>query len=401
MSQILGRRGPTSLYRFLRQKNWNYEGLQGLPRISFPVDVSGFQILKLEIGLTVEGFANRYSIVAAVFDSISAVLPICSPNQPFLLPKKIICQYINIAYLNGYLLAPRAPVAIELAVDAQTYGVGEPNGVGVTGVWPLMPMTEDTVMVNNLANIVANTLKVMSRSSKAISTIAVTPKVVFNSRSLGLETLPPLASKKWQEEPITGAKYIEEDIAGLEKLVKNIVAVKFDKIEFGPPTLNPLIPSVLRPARPKIERKTSNGIGRYYSIDDSYGPANDVWRNFIGQPYKNRSEIKLSEDGEIVRRRKENWKLWQLAGITQLPVPNRNAEGFSCAFVIQLLSARPAGASYIEAAHAELWRLSFENIIIDLVRVINDYDLPFIAFCGDIGCPHQTIIRVHSHPRQN
>jgi len=369
LSQILGRRGPTSLCRYLRQKGWNYDGLQGIPRISFPVDVSGFQILKLEIGLTVEGFANRYSVVAAVIDSINAVLPICPPSQPFLLPRKLICQYITIAYLNGYLLAPRAPVAIELAVDAQTYGVDEPNGVGVTGVWPLMPKVQDTVMVDNLTRIVANTLKVMSRSSRALATIVVAPKVIFNSRSLGLETLPPLASKKWQEEPITGAKYIEEDIFSYEKLVKNLVAVKLDKIEFGPPTLNPLVPSVLRPIRSTLQPRTSTAVGRYYFVDDSYGPAKDVWRNYIGQPNKNRSEIQSSEHGQIGTTSREDWKLWQLAGITKLPVSNIAAEASCCAFVIQLISDRPARATNVEAAHAELWRLSFENAIIDLAEL--------------------------------
>jgi len=369
LSQVLGRRGPASLYRFLRHKNWNREGSQGVPHISFPVDVSGFQILKLTIGLTAEGFANRFSIVAAVFGSINAVLQICPSSQPFLLPRSLMKQYINIAYLNGYLLAPRAPVAVELSADALTYGVGEPNGVGVTGVWPLMPMVENTMMVDNLARIVADTLRVMSRPSKALVTIAATPTVINNSRNLGLETLPPLGSRQWQEEPITGAKYIEEDIARFEKLIKNIVATTFERIEFGPPALNPLIPSVLRPVRSLIQPMIPTAVGRFYSVDDSYGPASDVWYNFLGQSYKNGSEAKSSQDR--LNLGSEDWKLWQLTGVAKLPVPLQNiaVEASSCAFVIQLLSTRPARATTVQASQAELWRLSFENDIIDLVEL--------------------------------
>lgn len=52
LSQILGRRGPGSLYRLLRKRSWTPDGTKGVPRISFPVDVSGFQLMKLEFSLT-------------------------------------------------------------------------------------------------------------------------------------------------------------------------------------------------------------------------------------------------------------------------------------------------------------------------------------------------------------
>jgi secreted Zn-dependent insulinase-like peptidase len=73
VSQIVARRGPGSLYLFLLRRGWVPKGNQGLPRITFPVDVSGFQMMELEIALTLDGFTNRSAIVAVVYDSLRSV----------------------------------------------------------------------------------------------------------------------------------------------------------------------------------------------------------------------------------------------------------------------------------------------------------------------------------------
>jgi insulysin len=132
LSQILGRRGPGSLYQLLRKRSWIPGGSKGVPRISFPVDVSGFQVcraikkvcphysllfvsfrlfillsyfnpsrmqlMKLEISLTTDGFLNRSSVIAAVYDSINSLVP-------FQLRRELIAEYMTVAELYGYVLS--------------------------------------------------------------------------------------------------------------------------------------------------------------------------------------------------------------------------------------------------------------------------------------------------------
>lgn len=55
LTQMISRRGPGSLRSFLEKPGWVPKGGKGVPKITFPVDVSGFQILRLELGLTLDG----------------------------------------------------------------------------------------------------------------------------------------------------------------------------------------------------------------------------------------------------------------------------------------------------------------------------------------------------------
>lgn len=52
VAQLLGRQGPESLSAFLLRRQWVPPGLKGKPRITFPCDVSGFQVMQLELKLT-------------------------------------------------------------------------------------------------------------------------------------------------------------------------------------------------------------------------------------------------------------------------------------------------------------------------------------------------------------
>ena len=57
----------------------------------------------------------------------------------------------------------------------------------------------------------------------------------------------------------------------------------------------------------------------------------------------------------------KNTKLMQLSRSS----PEANCR---CAFILQLLSSRPARAKAEEAAHGELWKLSFEEAIADFAE---------------------------------
>lgn len=390
ISQIFGRRGPSSLYRFLRRRGWNSNDSQGVPRISFPVDVNGFQILRLELCLTLEGFANRAGVVAALFSSINSIQQICPPKEPFLIPRELIRQYVTAAILNGYYLAPRPPDAVEMAVDAQVYGF---NRVGVNGVWPIMPNVDDGPAIDYLRQVVASTLQVMNRPPKALVTLTATPRAIFQGRDLekGLERLPPFTSIRWQEEPLSGARYLEEDAAGLDQLVKKILAANVDIFDFGAPKLNPLIPAVARPALMYRTTRNNENIIKdtiksdlYYYMDDGRSgySANEAFRTFLRQPpssttnYINKSDVltmvSMDRNGKN-NLRQEDWKLWQFApdstGLTILPLAKVPEASGRCWFIIQMLSERPTRAKVAQGAHAELWKTAFNNDIVDLAEL--------------------------------
>ena len=66
LTQIISRRGPGSLRRMLERYGWvPFQGVKGVPHITFPVDVFGFQMLRMGIGLTLEGFSNHSVVLNA------------------------------------------------------------------------------------------------------------------------------------------------------------------------------------------------------------------------------------------------------------------------------------------------------------------------------------------------
>jgi insulysin len=186
MAQILGRRGPGSLSTVLKDRKWIPDGTKGLPRISFPVDVSGFQIMRLELTLTLEGFSNRSSVIATVFDCLNGL-------KGGFLTRELIAQYCTVAQLYGHFLAPRAPDAIELAFDAQIYGVEGPNGVG-SGNWRLMPLSDDGVGVRNIQRTMTSVLDMISDSSNAIVVATASPRAIQSSQENVFEEPFPLFS---------------------------------------------------------------------------------------------------------------------------------------------------------------------------------------------------------------
>ena len=325
ISQVLGRRGPGSLYYILYRRGWVPTGMQGLPRITFPVDVSGFQLMKLEINLTFEGFLNRAIVVADVYRTISSVFS----GPRFLLSRQILSQYAVIAQLHGYVLAPRPSDAIELAVDAVTIGAGGPYGVGM-GEWRRFPLANDRPALSALQKAVRETFLKMSNPSNAIIITTATDKSLKMAKDSSLlgETVPFISPAKWQADPLSGAKYFRDDLIRFQGVVAELLTAKIEEDELLPPLTNNLIPPALRP--PRVLKQYDNVKGE-------------------------------SEDN--------NWRILEPGPNTmRLPIPRMAQEpSCRCAFVFQLLSPRPARANTRQAAYAELWKASFERAITDLV----------------------------------
>jgi insulysin len=360
LAQVLGRRGPGSLYLFLLRRGWVPSGSSGVPHITLPIEVSGFQILKLEINLSLDGFINRSAVVAAVYDSIEALR-----NRGTLsLSRNQVAQYATIAKLHGYVLAPRPSDAVELSLDAQLYGLGDTVGVG-SGAWYLFPSTEDRGVFGPLQQAVSTMLVTMSDPENAVIIVTAGNEAIAKSKSGMIfgEALPALSSQRWLTEPTTGARFCFDDMLGLTARVEELVLTRLvDRDELQPPVLNPFVPAItLRPTR------VTNKSGDRQNMNE------DVL-------YRTARETK-SDDKRILRvqaipvKDGNEWAILDAApGQAGLPLPRLPPEAnCRCAFVIQLLSSRPARADIRQAAKGELWRLSLQGSITDLIELGGKY----------------------------
>jgi len=343
LSQILGRRGPGSLYYILYRRKWVPPGLQGLPRITFPVDVSGFQLMKLDIVLTLEGFANRASVVSDVYRSINSVFS-GAPTNRFLVSRQILTQYAVVAELHGYVLAARAPDAIEIANDCQL----DPEGRNIVNPqkWTRFASPNDRSGLFALQKTVKETLAKMSDQNNAVVITTASDNAINKAKeriAIG-ESVPFVYPRKWPSASITGAKYFRDDLLILPGLVGDIFIGKREEDELLPPLTNVLIPPVRRP--PRLSQQV---------IDVNEG-------------------------------RSKNWRILEARINTfRLRIPRMAPEPSPRAsFVFQLLSPRPARANTRQAAFAELWKSSFEKAVVDLAELGAPaglaYDLSFNRF---------------------
>jgi len=371
LTQIISRRGPGSLCFFLEKFGWAQKGgSKGVPRITFPVDVSGFQVLRMEIGLTLDGFANRSAVVSAVFEGIRKVI-----EKPLQLD--LIKQYLAAGLLHGYLFAPRPPDAITLAVDSLRFGIGGASGIGSNDFgWYLMPSPEDEECVLRMREVVTDTLRTMSDDRSPLVSFRASPKAIFAFSGGIIDSAistPPVFSP-WRVEPITGARYIVESRAnGASSYFRSLAwfAARFDGEELTPPYLNPLLPTKFRAPRPVIERRAAWGGSRYFYLEDA--SANDE------SIRSSRGSLKLTNVGTWRELRAlsegegSNWKLWHIPPAKKdlgLPLPVRPPEP-SCesAFVVQLLSSLPSTFTSSQLALVNLFLLSFDDEILDLARL--------------------------------
>lgn len=385
LSQVLGRRCSGSLYRFLLERRWVKIG--SIPIWTVPVDVSGFQLLKLEISLTLEGFLHRSAVIVAVMESLDAFgtqqrrrrrdnrLHLWSSSDGdddynYSVSRVLLTSWATIAKLFGYTLASRPPDVIELAQDAQIYGINAvvaSMGGGrttttptstTTGnhIWYRFPSPEDRLAMKALGQSVMKTLTMMRDPDTAVVTITAGPKSISQAK------LPPPShvgaiyysssssfSQGWITEPTTGGQFLYDDMsarvggAGVvspSSLPWTRRGVVLDYHHYHQhyrevlwhPVLNTLIPLVLRPPRLSLLPPAARAATM---VDSARGD----W--FIAFP--NHEEHPL------------------------LPMPIGPPEPTCrCAFVIQLLSSRPAIGGVRQAAHGELFKLSFELALSDL-----------------------------------
>jgi insulysin len=350
MAEIFGRRGPGSLFKILKKRKWIPEGNRGVPRISFPVDVSGFQILRLEIVLTLEGFSKRSSIIAAVFDCLACL----RENPP---SRELIAQYCCVAQLYGHVLAPRPPDAIELAFDAQIYGVDGPNGVG-TPKWRLLPLPEDTAGIHALQKTMQSVLTRISDPSSAITIVTASQRSIISQKINDLEEpFPMFSPASWTISPTTHARYLSQNSVLTGRINEWMVARIMDE-KLSPPVLNPLIPPTLRPPRMVPPGVPMKSLLNSNNEDDPHVSASVT---------SNNDEF---EKPFIVR---DYWALLQAYSHNDwlpspgLTIPRMPPEPSSrSVFVLQLLSSRPPRASSEMAAHAEVWRISLEYDLVEL-----------------------------------
>lgn len=355
LSQILGRRGPGSLYAFLLRRGWVNAGNAGVPRVTIPVDVSGFQIVKLEIQLTVEGFLERSAVVAAVYDSLEAL----RRGSGYNVVRELVTQWASIAKLHGYLLTPRPPDAIELAQDVHIYGLNGPNGVG-SGAWYRFPEPGDRARINALQKCLSSTLQLMGDAGNTVVIASA------NRNTLQLAKLPPLeSSRRWRTEPLTGGRFLYDDMLGLTSRVEELVLTRLiDREELLRPVINPLVPIVLKSPRPL----PSSGTADPRSVNDIL-PLIATDSEVPGREFRLSSYSSFKTTKQINRAR---WTLLEPSdeGQAGLPLPRYPLEpNFRSVFVVELLSSRPARASLREAARGELFKISFEYAISDLAEL--------------------------------
>ena len=375
LSQVLERRGPGSLYTLLRRRDWVPDSTKGLPRISFPVDVSGFQLMKLELTLTLEGFASRSAVIAAVYDGINSLQS--SGPMPFLLSRELISQYCTVAELYGSALAPRPPDAIELAFDGQFFGVTTPRGIAVPG-WNRFPTAQDTGAIKNLQAEMMDVLKLLSDPANAIILVTASKNAIKRAQQdIFDNSLPELSPASWNIAPLTGARYYNDNMFRLSGKVNEWLVARLLEDELSPPSLNPLIPPSLRPAR--LVTKDDMSLQQTIMLDEISTKSSR--RAFIDIPFSGKSkESAFDEEGEedknlsdptkssIVR---DYWAVLQVLShdknSPRLQLPRVPPEpSIRSVFVLQLLSSRPARADTNMAAHAELWKVSLEYAMADL-----------------------------------
>jgi insulysin len=359
MSQVLGRRGPGSLSAFLRRRGWTLPGPNSAPRVLVPLDVSGFQILRLEIPLTVDGFINRSAVLAAVYDALGAAAAVdrSSVLSPDALTTTLLAQHAAIAQLHAYELAQRPPDAVELAVDALQHGLGPDSGVA-SGQWCRFPTPTDRPSLELLRKAALASIDQMCDYDNAVVIVTAGNDALSRSASAFEEQVPPLSSPRWLMEPVTGARFCFVDMLPLPSRLEEIVLTKIvDSEELLPPLLNPLVPGSIR----KPRRRTLP------SVDPLVDRPNEkiVYPTAIeGSTTFRRSSSSYVEDDGL-------WRvLLPIVYQTGIPMPRGPPEATCrCAFVFQLLSSRPARATVRQAAHAELWKLSFVDSVSDLAEL--------------------------------
>jgi hypothetical protein len=217
----------------------------------------------------------------------------------------------------------------------------------------------------NLRNAISEILRIMIDPRRAITIITASNKAILQSRfSLVDDPIPPpLIGTRWKVEQVSGARYLTDNMQSIYGHIEEWIVNRLDEDSMRPPTYNPLMPLKLRPPRPVREQISIDGRRKLYYLDTE----NDsFWREFVTKA-PGGSDDDSWEGRAVGQQIGPDWQLYQTSG-EGLPLPMMPPEPTCrCSVMIQLLSARTARASVDQAAFAQLWMLSFEDSIQDLV----------------------------------
>ncbi len=300
------------------------------------INVSGFQLLKLELSLTPSGLQSQSDVIAAVFDSISTISNEGnnSSTSSFQIPANVLAQYANTAELYGYLLTPRPPDAVELAVDTINYGVDVVN----SRKWYRFPSTDpasNKYGLQTLQRKMNEVLKVLSDPNNALIITSSSDLSKISRKGInGVEPFNPSL-------PVSALLY-RDDSNKVKKQQSNQLDDQFHSF----PTNN-FVPITLASPRPLSNSMASVIMDRIKSNDYDSSKTN--------------SSNKNARPGWAVLVPKNN-------NLTPaIPLPRSPPEPtVRCVFVLQLLSSKPARATAEQAAYGDLWRQSFEEAIYEL-----------------------------------
>ncbi len=291
---------------------------------STAINVSGFQLLKLELSVTPLGLQSQSDIIAAVFDSINAIKAEGDSNS-FEIPEEFLAKYASTAKLYGYLLTPRPPDAVELAVDTMRYGIDVVN----SRKWYRFPSPDLSLPGNN------NGLRSLQETLKSVFQVLSDPRNALIITS-------------------------SDDLSKISR--KGINRVK---------PFAPALPvSTLLYSDDKLRRPSTSAEGQLINLSN-----NDLVPFFLSPPRLQPSPLKSS----INNRKKSNddskedrrgWAVLEASNITpKMFLPRTPPEpNIRCLFVLQLLSSKPARATAEQAAYAELWRQSFDEAVYELTE---------------------------------
>ena len=247
-----------------------------------------------------------------------------------------MAQYATTAKLFGYLLAPRPPDAVELAIDSSNYGVGTVS----TGQWYRFPSTEELsgLGLNRMRRAVSSALSNLSDAEDALIIVTAGPKSI----ALAPSSVPSLDSPKWRTENFSGARVFFEDMLRLRSTNLGQITMKAISYQndFLPPFYNPFILTSLSPPLNLDQEQAVPLLSRYSN-------------EYLEQKFS-----------------KSSWSVSTLGTQIKMPFPRGSPE-VNCRsmFVLQLLSSRPTQASAQEAAYGELWKVSYDAAAVDLAEL--------------------------------
>jgi hypothetical protein len=116
---------------------------------------------------------------------------------------------------------------------------------------------------------------------------------------------------------------------------------------------------------------STDGTKKLFYLEAQQPGKESIWREFLTQSDTG-AGVSSWESRVTAVFVGQDWSLFQTTsdspGLPRLPLPMMPSEPTCrCSMVIQLLSSRPARANVKRAALAQLWLLSFQEAVSDLV----------------------------------